>query len=145
MGQRDNIVEGSDSLISLLTAQCTDLEELLTLAREETAAAERGNFLSILDIVTEREKIGERLEDFQRQTERLRATLEFHGTMPTDLASRIVETARLTMEQDMRTRMLLDTAKENLRAELDVVERRTRSMGGYRRPEAKGTVCDQRL
>lgn len=145
MGQRDNIIEQSGSLISLLTAQCTDLEELLTLAREETAAAEQGNFLSILDIVTERERIGKRLEDFQRQTERLRATLEGGKPMAAELANRIVETARLTMEQDMRTRMLLDTAKESLRAELDVVERRSRSMGGYRRPEEKGTVCDQML
>ena len=145
MGLRDKVIENSDSIISLLTAQCTDLEQLLALAREETAAAEQGNFLSILDIVTERERIGKRLEDFQRQTERFRTTLGAGAAMPTELANRIVETARLTIEQDMRTRMLLDSAQKDLRAELEVVERRRHSMGGYRQQEEKGTVCDQRL
>ena len=145
MGHREKVIEGSESIISLLTAQCADLEELLALAREETAAAEQGNFLSILDIVTERERIGNRLEECQRQTERFRAAIDKDVGMPAELADRIVETARLTIEQDMRTRMLLDSAKEDLRAELDVVERRRHSMGGYRQPEEKGTVCDQRL
>ena len=40
MFQTQEITKNSDSLIELLTAQCADLEKLLTLAREETLAAE---------------------------------------------------------------------------------------------------------
>ena len=56
------IAENSDSLIELLSAQCGDLEMLLALSREETNAIERGNFESVLDIVSKRAELGNRLE-----------------------------------------------------------------------------------
>ena len=62
MNNSENLKDNSDSLIGLLTSQCVDLEKLLSLAREETQAAQQGKFFKILDIVSERAEITKKLE-----------------------------------------------------------------------------------
>ncbi|MEJ7713932.1 MAG: hypothetical protein WKF84_29825 [Pyrinomonadaceae bacterium] len=48
-------------MISLLTAQCADLEALLSLARQETAAAVKNDFAEVMCLVEERAALGSRL------------------------------------------------------------------------------------
>lgn len=147
MSGYDKVVENSDSLIEILAAQCADLEKLLSLAREETLAAEQGNFLSILDIVSEREKIGRQLETFQQRTSELRRAL---GTAEksasrSEIASRIVETARLTIEQDQKTRLLLNGAREEAAEELKNLEKSHRGTNVYLRAETKGLAYNRKF
>lgn len=146
MAYSNKIAEKSDSLIDLLTAQCADLEQLLALAREETLAAEQGNFLSILDIVSEREKIGKRLETFQAQTTELRRTLNGSGSAPIhgEIAARIEEMARFTLEQDQKTRLLLTGERDEAAEELKTLEKSQRGTNVYLREETKGLAFNRR-
>lgn len=143
----NKIAEKSDSLIDLLTAQCDDLEKLLALAREETLAAEQGNFLSILDIVSERKKIGDRLETFQQLTTELRHTLSGSedAALRREIASRIVEMGRLTLEQDYKTRLLLTGARDETAKELKNLEKTQRGANIYLRGETKGLAFNQQV
>lgn len=122
MATTEKVKENSDSLIELLGAQCSDLEQLLVLAREETAAAQEGKFLKIWDIVSERAAIGKRLEIYHRQISELRGNLEAAGENVSqfDITNRVVELANSTLVQDQKTRTLLaasrDQAAEGLRS-----------------------------
>ncbi len=122
MATTEKVKENSDSLIELLGAQCSDLEQLLVLAREETAAAQEGKFLKIWDIVSERAAIGKRLETYHRQISELRGNLEAAGENVSqfDITNRVVELANSTLVQDQKTRTLLaasrDQAAEGLRS-----------------------------
>jgi flagellar biosynthesis/type III secretory pathway chaperone len=122
MAATDKVKENSDSLIELLGAQCSDLEQLLVLARQETAAAQEGKFLKIWDIVSERAAIGKRLETYHRQISELRGNLEAAGENVSqfDITNRVVELANSTLVQDQKTRTLLaasrDHAAEGLRS-----------------------------
>ena len=91
--------------VELLAAQCSDLERLLSLAKDETEAAREGRFTRIWDIVTERSIIGKRLETFHQQIAELRSALESHGENPTkyDITNRVIELANLTLIQDQET------------------------------------------
>ncbi len=144
MFQTEEITTKSDSLIELLTAQCADLEKLLTLAREETLAAEGGNFLGILDIVSDRERIGKRLEIFHRQIAELRNSLgESDETIRrSEMAKRVVEIARLTIEQDGKTRLLLNEKREKSFAELNNLEKSSRGNNAYLRERTRGLAFD---
>lgn len=116
----NKIVEQSDSLIGLLTAQCADLEKLLVLAREETSATEQGNFNRIFEIVSERAVIGERLETFQKQIIGLR---EFLGAneflqVGNKTIKRIEEIASSVLHQDCHTKLLLHAECDKINIEL---------------------------
>jgi len=145
MFQSEEITTKSDSLIELLTAQCADLEKLLTLAREETLAAEGGNFLGILDIVSDRERIGKRLETFHRQIAELRNSLgETDETIRRNqMAKRVIEIAQLTIEQDNKTRLLLNGARDRSVNELNNLEKSTRGNNAYLREQTKGLAYDK--
>ena len=133
------IVEKSDSIIELLAAQCSDLEKLLSIAREETRAAEAQDFEKILEIVSERSQIGERLEVFQRRILELRGFLgESAETKRQLLANRIVEVASLTLEQDEKTRKLLNGVKEETALELRNLETGNRNANVYLRGRQTG-------
>lgn len=133
------IVEKSDSIIELLAAQCGDLEKLLTIAREETRAAEAQDFERILEIVSERAQIGERLEVFQRRISELRGFLGDNAEINRHrLANRIVEIASLTLEQDEKTRKLLIGVKEETAQELRALETGSKNANVYLRGRQTG-------
>jgi len=141
MSRSEKIKNNSDSLIDLLTSQCADLEELLALAREETEAAKQGNFLGILDVVSERAKIGEKLETFQRQITELRSNLE--EPIPTNVSSRVIELSNLTLYQDRKTQKLLNSAKEEASAELKTLEKAEQNTNAYITPKRKGLAFER--
>ena len=145
MAYSAKINEKSDSLIELLTAQCSDLEKLLALAREETIAAQRGNFEDVLDIVTKRAEIGSRLETFQQQLSELRTHLGESATalLRNEITARVVEIAGLTLAQDQKTKLLLTGTRENAAAELANLERGQRGANVYMRAETKGLSYNQ--
>lgn len=145
MHNSEKIVDKSDSLIGLLAAQCTDLEYLLALARQETVAAEKGDFEAIFRIVSERAEIGRRLETFQQQIGELRGFLGAHDASrkQDEIAGRIVEIANLTLVQDGKTRQLLTVARENAALELQKTERTSRGTSAYLRDTQKGLAYNQ--
>ncbi|MET0752706.1 MAG: hypothetical protein ABWZ66_05010 [Pyrinomonadaceae bacterium] len=145
MFSSEKIVKKSDSLIELLSAQCADLENLLSLARAETAAAEREDFEEILLIVTKRDEISQRLETFQRQIGELRGFLGAHeaNQKQNAIAERIVETANLTLAQDGKTKLLLSAVRENAAKELQNMEKANRGANAYLRDTRKGLAYNR--
>jgi hypothetical protein len=136
MNSAEKIRENSDSLIGLLAAQCADLEALFSLAQKETAAAEQRDFESILHIVTERGRIGEKLEVYQRQTSELREFLNANET--SQITRRITELAEKTIAQDSKTKMLLTSARDETALELRNLATGKRSVTGYLQETRKG-------
>ncbi|MEQ1645197.1 MAG: hypothetical protein ABL959_17235, partial [Pyrinomonadaceae bacterium] len=114
MAASETVKRNSDSLIELLGAQCSDLEQLLALAREETIAAQEGRFLKVWDIVSERAAIGKRLETYHRQISELRGHLESEGENISqyDITNRVIELANSTLVQDQITRSFLTASRD---------------------------------
>lgn len=144
MNQTQAISEQSDSLIGLLTDQCADLERLLALAREETTAAELGNFGTLLNISSERAEIGKRLETFQRQIAELRSFLGKNEDNPQqqEITKRTVELASLTLEQDQKTMLLLCAVREKTGDDLTKLETGNRNTNVYLREQQKGLALN---
>jgi hypothetical protein len=144
MTQHQAISTKSDSLISLLSDQCADLERLLALAREETVAAELGNFGTLLNISSERAEIGKRLETFQRQISELRGFLGKNEENPQqeEITKRAVELASLTLEQDQKTLLLLNAVRNQASDGLKKLETGNRNTGIYLREQQKGLALD---
>lgn len=136
----EKIKENSDTLIELLGAQCSDLEQLLALARAETQAAQEGKFLKIWDIVSERATIGKRLETYHRQISELRGNLEAAGESVNqfDITNRVIELANSTLVQDQRTRTLLAASREKTAAELSNLGKSFNGSNAYLRENTKG-------
>lgn len=145
MNNTRKIFEKSDSLIGLLTAQCADLENLLALARQETVAAEHGDFEEILRIVTERGEISRRLETFQQQIGNLRGFLESNDNdrQQTEIVNKVIEVANLTLLQDNKTKLLLTAARENAATELQNSEKVFRGTSAYLPDMRKGLAYNQ--
>lgn len=144
MTQNKAVSEQSDSLIGLLIDQCADLERLLSLAREETVAAELGNFGTLLNISNERAEIGKRLETFQRQIAELRGFLGKSEENPQqqEITKRAVELASLTLEQDQKTLLLLTAAREEASEGLKKLESGNRNTNFYLREQQKGLALN---
>ena len=140
MATSDKLKNNSDSLIDLLGAQCSDLEQLLALAREETAAAQDGKFLKVWDIVSERAAIGKRLETYHRQIAELRGHLEDEGENVNkfDITSRVIELANQTLVQDQITRQLLTASREEAATGLRTLSKSTTGNNAYLRENTKG-------
>jgi len=145
MGSYDNLAKNSDSLIGLLMAQCSDLEKLLTLAREETLAAQKGKFLKIWDIVSEREAIGKRLETFHRQISELRGHLESKGESLSqyDITNRVIELTNMTLAQDQKTRLLLTASQEEAAEGLHNLEKSHHGTNAYLHETTKGLAYNR--
>jgi hypothetical protein len=141
----EDILNNSDSLIELLGAQCSDLEKLLALAREETEAAQEGRFLKIWDIVSERAAVGKRLETFQHQIAELRGHLESKGENVSqyDITNRVVELANQTLIQDQKTRLLLTEAREEAVDGLKQLGRSHTGTNAYLRETTKGLAYNR--
>lgn len=144
MNNSQVINEQSDSLITLLTDQCADLERLLLLAREETIAAESGNFGTLLNISSERAEIGKRLETFQHQIAELRGFLDKNDdcSQQQKISQRAVELASLTLEQDQKTLLLLNGIREQASDDLRKLDAGSRNTNVYLREQQKGLALD---
>lgn len=140
MATADSVMENSDSLIELLGAQCSDLEQLLALARQETAAAQEGKFLKIWDIVSERAAIGKRLETYHRQISELRGNLEAAGENVNqfDITNRVIELANSTLVQDQKTRSLLAASRDQAAEDLKSLGKGQVGSNAYLREKTKG-------
>lgn len=140
----DDVVKNSDSLIELLGAQCSDLEKLLTLAREETLAAQEGRFLKIWEIVSERASIGKRLETFHQQIAELRGHLESKGESVNqyDITNRVVELANQTLIQDQKTRLLLTASRDQSVVDLKQAAHINMGTNAYLRESTKGLALN---
>ena len=140
MANSDTVKNHSDSLIDLLGAQCSDLEQLLELAREETAAAQDGKFLKVWDIVSERAAIGKRLETYHRQISELRGHLEASGENISqfDITNRVIELANQTLVQDQQTRHLLTESREQAATGLRSLGKSQTGNNAYLRENTKG-------
>lgn len=140
MATSETVKRNSDSLIELLGAQCSDLEQLLALAREETLAAQQGKFSKIWDIVSERATIGKRLETYHRQISELRGHLESEGENISqyDITNRVIQLANSTLVQDQITRNLLSTSRDEAGSELRTIARSQIGSNAYLRENTKG-------
>jgi hypothetical protein len=140
MAASDKIKDNSDSLIRLLGAQCSDLEQLLALAREEASAAQEGRFLKIWDIVSERSAIGKRLETYHRQIAELRGHLEEEGENVSqfDITNRVIELANQTLVQDQITRQFLTASREQAATGLRSVGKSQAGNNAYLKENTKG-------
>jgi hypothetical protein len=147
MNQNYKLKENSDSLIGLLAAQCLDLEVLLNLAQRETVAAERRDFEAVLNIVTERAAIGQKLETYQLQIAELREFLERPEAAidQTPVAARIVELTGQTLAQDRKTRLLLASAREETSTELRNLAAGKRSVSVYMHEAQKGLSYNESI
>lgn len=145
MASSENLVKNSDSLIELLAAQCSDLEKLLALAKEETVAAKEGKFTRIWDIVTERSLIGQRLETFHQQIAKLRNSLESQGENigKYDITNRVIELANLTLIQDQETRLLLAGTREQTAQEIKNLDKSQTGTNAYLRRPTRGLAYDR--
>ncbi len=106
---RNPITAQADSLIDLLVGQCSDLEGLLKLARQEATAAERDDFDGLLRIVSERATLGERLESYHRQIADLRNTMgaSAEQVIAGNVAEESVRLALAIQTQDSNNNQLL--------------------------------------
>lgn len=145
MSASENLTKNADSLVGLLTAQCSDLERLLALAKEETVAAEEGRFTRIWDIVSERSKIGKRLETYHQQIAELRCSLDSQGdTLERyDVTRRIIELANLTLMQDRQTHKLLCDNRDRTAAELINLDKASSGTDAYMRQPSRGLSYDR--
>lgn len=145
MSAPDHLLETSDTLVELLTAQCSDLEKLLSLAKEETVAAEKGKFTRIWDIVSERNILGKRLETYHQQIAELRTALESRGEKfgNYDVTDRVVELANLTLIQDQQTSKLLTESRELTSTEMINLEKSNTGTKVYLRQPTRGLSYDR--
>ncbi len=143
MQKTENIKNKSESLIEILTEQCSDLENLLSLAREETNAAKQGNFGRIIDIYSERDEIGKRLETFQKQITELREHLD--ETIPNDVSNKIKEVVNLTLTQDKQTKKLLTTSRNETALELKNLNNTQRNTNVYLKERRKGLAFNKQV
>lgn len=146
MNPATQIPTGADLLMSLLVAQCEDLESLLVLSRDETQAVQKSDFNEIIRITAERATLGERLETYQQQIVDLRTRLgqsaEMMSQNPTVI--RINELVNDVQAQDEQTRSLLLDARKQLEQEqrqLNQMQRGLTAYGGDHRIPA--VACDQ--
>lgn len=141
------IIEHSDSLIDILSAECADLEKLLALAHAEFAAVNSGDFEEIYEIISERETICEKLETYGRQVAELRGNLGLARDVifQDELDARLVGLVTEIMRQDAKTRPLLEAAKEESVRELNRVDNMNRRANAYSHDTMKGVAYSKNL
>lgn len=142
MISRELINANAESLIDLLVAQCTDLDALLKLARQESIAVSENNFEKVLEVTTERDVLGKKLESYHRQISDLRAVMG-------DSAAQVIQTTlvkesiRLALEiqtSDNATK----TALTNLRSNTNVQITKLKNSTAYLTETRSGGIkCDR--
>ncbi len=144
------------SVLDLLIAQCTDLEALLALARQEEQAANTRNFDEVLRVVNERAALGERLEVYHRQIADLRDRLGSAATGPARAATQVEPSPAILFRQtaalvsaihaaDARTRPLLLAARNELSEEQRRLDKTQRGVNAYLRAGRLAIACDQHV
>jgi flagellar biosynthesis/type III secretory pathway chaperone len=144
---RNTITEQSDSLIDLLVGQCSDLESLLKLARQEATAAENDDFDGLLRIVSERATLGERLESYHRQIADLRRSMgaSAEGVIKSNLAEESVRLALAIQGQDSNNKQLLRATHAKQQEAIVRLENGRRSSVAYLSEGRLGGLnCDRR-
>jgi hypothetical protein len=137
----------ADSLIDLLVAQCADLEALLKLARQESAAATQNDFDRMLEVTTQRATLGERLESYHRQISELRAVMG--DSAEHVLQSTLVkDSIRLALEiqgNDKVTSTSLIHLRTNTNGQISRLEQGRRNSTAYlSEARVAGIKCDRR-
>lgn len=144
------------SVLDLLIAQCSDLEALLALARQEEQAATDRNFDEVLRVVNERATLGERLEVYHRQIAELRDKLGFTETVaalataptgPTQtvLLGQTIALVSAIRDTDARTQPLLLAARNELSDEQRRLDKTQRGVNAYLRDGRVAIACDQHV
>jgi hypothetical protein len=144
------------SVLDLLIAQCTDLEALLALARQEEQAATSRNFDEVLRVVNERASLGERLEVYHRQIAELRDKLGHTeivaattsapaGTTQATLLGQTVALVAAIRATDARTQPLLLAARNELGEEQRRLDKTQRGVNAYLRDGRMAIACDQHV
>jgi flagellar biosynthesis/type III secretory pathway chaperone len=144
----------AEPLLNLLIAQCRDLEELLTLARRETAAVEKSNFEELMQVVKARASMEQKLEVHQRQIAEMRQRLDessdaqaggvVQSVMEGAVALRAQELVSGILMQDEHTRPMLTAVRSNLAEEIRVLNQKRRRINAYlREAEKHSLACDQ--
>lgn len=137
-----------DSLMDILFAQYTDLEALLALARREEVAAEKQDFEQVLEVVTERASLGERLEVYHRQLAEMRARLgnQAEAALSSPVVARTQALVSAIKMQDAATRpKLLAARDESLKQSLRL-DQAQRNLGAYaRKGQPPAIACDERV
>lgn len=137
-----------DSLMEILFAQYSDLEALLGLARREAVAVEQKDFDQILDVVTERATLGDRLEVYHRQLAELRDRLgpAYEPALQTSVVTQSVSLVDAIKVQDDHTRPLLIAARSETMQQAARVDQTRRNLGAYARNGQAGSIaCDERI
>ena len=143
------------SVLDLLIAQCSDLEALLALARQEEQAATDRNFDEVLRVVNERATLGERLEVYHRQIAELRDKLGFTettalataptGPTQTVLLGQTIALVSAIRDTDARTQPLLLAARNELSDEQRRLDKTQRGVNAYLRDGRVAIACDQHV
>jgi hypothetical protein len=144
---RQTVTAKSDSLIDLLVGQCSDLEALLKLARQEATAAENDDFDGLLRIVSERATLGERLEAYHRQIAELRASIGTRAehVIQSNLAEESVRLALAIQNQDSTNKQLLSAAHVKQQEAIVRLENGRRGSVAYLSEGRLGGLnCDRR-
>lgn len=147
MEQANIISTEADSLLDLLIAQCADLEALLALSRRETAAAEARDFAGMIEVVTERATLGERLEIYHRQIAEMRQHLGAAAdpALQSKTATRVTELITGILAQDERTRPMLATVHDQIGIERRNLNQIRRGLTAYLRDgRGPAVACDER-
>ena len=143
----ENLSTHADSLIDLLVAQCTDLETLFKIARQESAAVVENDFDRLFTLSSERAILGERLESYHRQISDLRSVL---GDTAEQVINSLVakESVRLALEikaSDADTTSALMNIRGNTNGQLARLEQARRHSNAYlNEGRAGGIKCDWR-
>jgi hypothetical protein len=146
MDQANNISTQADSLLDLLIAQCADLEALLVLSRRETAAAEARNFEEMVQVVTARATLGERLEVYHRQIAEMRQRLgaAAEPALQSQTAARVTELITGILAQDEQTRPMLVVVRDEIGIERRNLDQMRRGLTAYLRDgRVPAVACDE--
>jgi hypothetical protein len=137
-----------DSLMDILFAQYSDLEELLVLARREETAAERNDFDEIFEVVKQRATLGDRLEVYHRQLAELRARLGqmAEPVLQTPVVAQTVSILAAIKTHDSRTKPMMVRAREEALTHSMRVDQARRNLGAYAGgARTLSIACDERV
>ena len=134
-----------DSVMDILVAQCSDLEALLLLARQETSAIEQQDFDNLISVVSERSVIGKRLESYHRQLAELRSyfgDLAMAKLFNDDATTRCVTLISQIQTQDNHNQNMLVTDRAALVQESKQVTQAQQHLKAYGANSAISIACD---
>jgi hypothetical protein len=130
----------ADSLMDLLVAQCADLESLLTLARQEMAAAANNDFDQLVAIAVERATLGDRLESYHRQIAEMRTAM---GAMAgavgeSPIGKQTTKIVEAILAQDAKTKSLVSANRTRTALTIARLDQGWRSSSAYMRDARMG-------